>query len=75
MSKKCFLVWLTVFWFFFYILQVKKYLKLIVLSSDEPRNAKKKRERNDLIQSYRSDFCVRKVIYICSFCTGSDNLP
>lgn len=60
---------------FFFILEVIKHLKLIVLSSDEPRNAKKKGERNDLIQSYRSDFCVYKVIYICSFCTDSDNLP
>lgn len=57
MSKKCFLVWLTVCLFFF-ILEVIKHLKLIVLSSDEPRNAKKKGERNDLIQSYRSDLCV-----------------
>lgn len=38
MSNKCFLVWLTGF----YILQVKKYLKFIVLSSAKPRNAKRR---------------------------------
>lgn len=37
---------------------VNKYLKLIGLSSDEPRNAKKEKDRHDLMQVYRSDFCV-----------------
>lgn len=46
MSKKCFTSWSTVF---FVILQVIKYLKLL-LGSDESKNAKR-RERHDLIQS------------------------